>query len=314
MKINNGMNKKDSLMNPDEIDLIEIFEILLRAKKLIIFCTSFLVIISILIVTNLTNVYKSEALLDVSGQKNHDSSISGLTGLASIAGIDVSGKSVDKSTLAIELIQSRAFVKHLISFDNILPSLMAVSEFDSEERKIKYDPKKYNESEKKWVRKSQINRPSMPTYLETYEVYLKKVTVTKDQSTNLIKLSFEHESPLFAKEFLDLIINQANALLRAKDLRESSDAIDFLVSEIPKSSLVTMKDGINQLVLSKLETQMLARINTEYALKVIDPAFVPEQAFRPKRKVIVILVSIFSFIFVSLCALISQRFQSKKMD
>jgi len=190
MKINNGMNKKDSLMNPDEIDLIEIFEILLRAKKLIIFCTSFLVIISILIVTNLTNVYKSEALLDVSGQKNHDSSISGLTGLASIAGIDVSGKSVDKSTLAIELIQSRAFVKHLISFDNILPSLMAVSEFDSEERKIKYDPKKYNESEKKWVRKSRINRPSMPTYLETYEVYLKKVTVTKDQSTNLIKSLF----------------------------------------------------------------------------------------------------------------------------
>ena len=78
-------------------------------------------------------------------------------------------------------------------------------------------------------------------------------------------------------------------MLRNKDLQESSGAIAFLNTEIPKSSLITMKDAINKLVLSQLHKQMLSKVNKEYILKVIEPPFIPEEKSKPIRSKICIL-------------------------
>ena len=91
---------------------------------------------------------------------------------------------------------------------------------------------------------------------------MEHVTIDQDKFTNIVTISVEHISPLFAKEFLDLIIRELNELLRFKD-PDSTNAIEFLTSEIPKSSLVTMKDAINQLVHSRLEMQMMAKIRSD---------------------------------------------------
>ena len=88
---------------------------------------------------------------------------------------------------------------------------------------------------------------------------------------------------------LELIINEANELLRNKDLQESSGAIAFLNTEIPKASLITMKDAINKLLQSQLQKKMLAKVNKEYILKVIEPPFIPEEKSRPMRSRICIL-------------------------
>ena len=165
---------------------------------------------------------------------------------------------------------------------------------------------------KRYTTKLKINGPEyqkknqkiIPSYLEAYDIYSEIVKIEKDKLTNLIDISVEHISPVFAMEFLDLIITEANELLRKKDLEESSEAINFLVSEIPKSSLVTMKDAINQLVLVKLETQMMAKISTEYILKEIEPPFVPEQKSWPKRSQIVISVTLVIGLFSCLLVLI----------
>mgnify|MGYP001341463311 CR=1 FL=1 len=49
------------------------------------------------------------------------------------------------------------------------------------------------------------------------------------------------------------MINEANELLRNRDLQESSAAIAFLNTEIPKASLIEMKDAINLLLQSQLQ-------------------------------------------------------------
>ena len=99
----------------------------------------------------------------------------------------------------------------------------------------------------------------------------------------LVFVSVEHVSPIFAKEFLDLIIHEADTLIRNKDLQESSGALEYLVSEISKTSLIEMKSSMNRLIQSQLETQMMAKIGTEYAVRIIEPPFVPERKFKPNR-------------------------------
>jgi uncharacterized protein involved in exopolysaccharide biosynthesis len=50
-----------------------------------------------------------------------------------------------------------------------------------------------------------------------------------------------------------------------------------------------LKQIFYQLIEQQIQTKMLATVRDEYALKVIDPAIVPELKDGPKRALIVIL-------------------------
>jgi len=278
---------QESTTFDDEIDLLQLIEVLWKKKIFIILVTSIFAIFSVFYALSLKNIYKSEAIVHIPESEGGET-LSGIGGLASMAGINISPRGMAKSAIAIETIKSRAFLKHLISFENVLPELMAPEKYDSELRKTVFDKRVYDEKTSEWVRKNRSNNNSKPTYLEAFQIYNKLISVREDKNSGLLVLSFEHISPVFAEQFLSLIIKEVNELLRNKDLQESSDAIAFLSSEIPKSSLITMKDAINQLVQSKLETQMMARISSEYILKIIEPPFVPEKKFKPVRSMICI--------------------------
>ena len=284
----NDLSQENTTIN-DEIDLKELFSVLWKAKILIIVITSFFALSTVLYALSLKNFYKSEAILSVAGESNALGSLSGMGGLASMVGINLPISSEGKGEIAVKTIQSRAFLKHLITFENVLPSIMASESYDLQSKKIQFDPEVYNENNGVWVREPGENKQSKPSYLEAYKAYLSQVSINKDEFTNLITISVEHISPIFAKEFLELIINEADELLRNKDLQESSAAIAFLNNEIPKSSLITMRDAISKLVESQLQKQMLSKINEEYILKVIEPPFIPEVKSKPMRAVICIL-------------------------
>ena len=296
--MNSNTLSQENTTYDDEIDLTELFSVLWKAKILIIVITSFFALSSVLYALSLTNIYKSEAILSVAEQPNDRGSLAGgMGGLASLAGISLPSSGEDKSVIAIKTIQSRVFLKHLITFKNVLPSLMASKSYDSESKKILFNQEIYNENNGGWVRPE-------PSYLEAYITYLNQISISADKGSNLITMSVEHISPIFAKELLELIINEANELLRNKDLRESSAAIAYLTSQIPKSSLITMKDAINKLVESQLHKQMLSKVNKEYILKVIEPPFIPEQRSKPIRTLICILGTLLGGILAIIWVLI----------
>ena len=297
MDIEKNDSVKIDSFDIDEIDLKSLFRVLWDSKLVIAFITSVFAIFSVFYSLSLNDIYKSEATLFIEGSSN-DLSLGGLSGLASIAGINVPAGNVDKKQLTIETLQSRAFFKHLITFDDILPSLVAAESYDKESKKIIFNTDIYNEDEKKWIGVSEKNT-GKPTYLQAYDTYLSGISI---DDSKFLKISVEHVSPVFAKELLDLIIRETNELLRSKDLLESSQAIEFLTTEVAKSSLISMRDSINELVHSKLEMQMMAKISNEYILKTIEPPFIPELKSGPSRAMICISYTfaggIFAVLFV----------------
>jgi len=309
--IYNNKESEDDSIDKDEIDLQKLFMFLWDSKKLIILITSIFAIGSVAFALNLKNYYKSEAVLALAEPSNDSSMLSSISGLASMAGINLPGAGSDKSNLVIETIKSRAFLKHLLSIENILPPLLAAKEYDVDSKQLIYDPKVYDKNSESWVRKPTKNQQIEPSYLEAHEVYLSSFSITKSKSNGFILMTMDHLSPVFAKNFLNLIIKEANELLRNQDLRESSDAIDFLTSELPKSNLLSMKEAINLLVQSRLETQMMAKINADYVLKVIEPPFVPEKKFKPKRAIICILITIFGGFFAIGWVFLRHYFKQK---
>ena len=295
--IEQDQSNKNYSFQDDSIDFKELLNLIWDGKKLIILITAVFALCSVLLALSLTNYYKSQTVLTTTDGSNEMASLSRYNSIASLAGISMPSSGIDKGSLIVNTIMSRAFLKHLLSFEDILPSIMAAKSYDIETKKLVFDSKIYDATNKQWF-------GAKPSYIETYDVYMKQLTVTYDANLGLIRLHTEHISPIFAKEFLDLIIKEADTLLRQKDLKQSSDALDYLIAEISKTSLVEIKSSINQLIQSQLETQMLAKISTDYALMVIEPPFIPEKKSKPSRSLICLLVTITGFVLSCLWILI----------
>ena len=272
----------------DEIDLRELFNVLWTAKKLIILITAIFAIGSVAYSLSLTNYYKSESLL-IARSASETQGLSQFGGLAAMAGVNLPSSGDNKAAQTIELIKSRQFVKHLMTFDDILPSIMAAKTYNSASQELLFDQKLYDSETKTWKRKPKKNGPIIPSYIEAHKAYKSMMSISQDKTTGFISINIEHISPLFAKELLELIIRESNELLRKKDMEESKQGLGYLTSELSKTPFVEIKGSINALIEVQLETQMLAQIHQDYILIEIEPPFIPEKKSKPSRALICVL-------------------------
>ena len=150
------MQKHDPYFD-DEIDLKELFNVLWTAKKLIILITAIFAIGSVVFALSLTNYYKSEALLAARDSAQNQSMLSRYSGVASLVGVKLPGSGDNKVMEAIEIILSRKFVNHLMTFEKILPSVMAPKGYDAGSKELLFDQEKYDSETKTWKRKPTNN-------------------------------------------------------------------------------------------------------------------------------------------------------------
>ena len=270
------MNPNDTYSD-DEIDLRQLFQTLWEGKKIIILITAIAAISSVVYSLQLNDYYQSESIMAVRNNAQSQGTFSQYSGMASMIGVNLPASGDNKAMEAIEIIQSRKFVKHLLTFENILPSMMAAKSYDSRSKELLFDQNIYDSETKIWERKPNKNGQKKPSYLEVHRVYMGMISIFQDNQTGFISIRIEHISPIFAKEFLELILREANVLLRNRDMKESSQAIQYLKSELSKTSLVEIQESINALIEAQLETQMLSQINEEYILVEIEPTFIPEK-------------------------------------
>ena len=266
----------------DEIDLKKLFNVLWTAKKLIIQITAIFAIGSVVYSLSLNNHYKSESLL-LARSSSENQGLSQYSSLAAMAGMSLPSSGEDKAAQTIELIKSRKFVKHLLTFENILPSILAVKSYNNSTQELLFNQKLYESETKTWKNKPKNNRTMIPSYLEAHKAYIGMLSIAQNKKNGFISISIEHLSPVFAKDFLELIIRESNELLRKKDMEESKQGLEYLTSELSKTPFVEIKESINALIEVQLETQMLAQINQDYILIEIEPPFIPEQKSKPSR-------------------------------
>jgi len=289
----------------DEITLRELISVLWGGRILIFCFTTFVAIASIIISLSITNVYTSESVLV--NRDKQDSPMSNFSGLASLAGVDLSaqGASLNK---VMGIIESREFVKHLITFDNVLPSLMAAQSYNANTREIIFDDEIYNHETKSWVRDAPANRGVVPSYIEAHKEYSEMISMTKDRLTGHVSLKVEHVSPIFAKEFLSLVINEANNVQRNIDVDSSTKALLYLRDQLSRTPQVEIRDSISKLIENQLETQMMASIHDDYVLMTLEPPFIPERKSGPIRSLIVILSTLVGGLLSASIVLVREYF------
>lgn len=285
---------------------LELFEIGVKKKFTIIFTTIIFGIFSIFFTLSIDNIYESKTVVQIK-QNNKIQSTSNMSALSSITGIPFGGSNTEVARV-IQVLKSRDFAKHIISFEGILKNLLAVDNYDLATKTVIYDSSMYDEVNSKWVRIPPRNGKQIPTYLEAHYELHKNVISINEIDDQYIEIAVQHKSPLFAKDLLELIITELNKIIRKNDVTVAKRSIEFLDKELQNTSQVEIRKSINELIKPNLEMLMLADIDTYYKLEPIDKPFYPETHSYPNRKLFSLIITFFGFVLSYLYVLIRHIF------
>ena len=284
----------------DEINVREVFYALWHSKIIIISMVAIFAVGSVFYSLSIPNQFTSSSLLkNTNSGSSQSSSSSNLDMIGSIAGINLSGGGSSKSSLVTATIESRDFLKHLLTFDKVLPSLVAIKGYNKESGELIFDEGVYDE-------KNDIitsDPEKKPTFHNAFLAYNSMINVSTT-NTGYIYLSVTHISPKFAYELLNLIIDEVNSLSRARVLLESKKSLNFLYNQLSETKQIEIKNSINQIIESQLRKQMLAEVQKNYLINPLDKPFLPEMKSSPNRARICILGTILGFFISILISLV----------
>ena len=299
----------------DETDLREVLFALVQGKWIITCVTALLLVTGILYSLLLPNVYKSEALL---APVDESSSLIGgalgqFNGLAGLAGINLpTGDTGSHYKKAIVLMSSLNFFEKYIMPKIFLPDLMAIESWDDQKNKIIYDEKIYQKDSNSWVRDFSYPQKLIPSAQESFEVFLGHLNIQEDRSNGYITLSIEHQSPLIANQWVQLIFEEVNSFYRQKDKGHSEKAVIYLNKQIAKTSLTEIRQVTASLLEKEIQKLTLVEANKDYVFEYVYPPSVMEEKSKPNRPEIVLLSIIIGVFLGMIIVLFRHYFLEKK--
>lgn len=244
-------------MNQEEISIELIYRIIKNNLLKILFLSFSLSFLFIGYSYTLQDLFESRAILKLSeSDKVQSPSLAGLGGIASSVGIDFSGGSDYRISLAIARLQSRDFLSHLLKNKTVIANLVSSENLSDPDTVL----------------------------IKTHSSYVQDILFVKeDRDSGFLRISITHSSPEFSKFFLELVVSELNKISRIKDLEETESALKYYNEQIKSKSIKDIRAAINNLIETQLQRQMLTNVREDYLLQYIDSPFLPIYKSKPRR-------------------------------
>jgi len=207
------------------------------------------------------------------------SSLGQLGGLASLAGLG-SAEGGQRAE-AIQMLQSQILARQFIEENKLLPVLF---------------PNDWDAQHQSWHRRAR----TMNEAVRQFDRGIR--TVVEDRRTGLITMRIIWRDRVQAAAWANDLVRLANDQLRRRAVQRAQGAINYLQREAANATAVEIQQALYRLMEEQYKTLLLARVNEDYALSIIDPAVVadPNQYVSPHK----VLNAIAGLMFGAVLALI----------
>lgn len=288
----NNVHKTD---NEDEIDLREIWRVLVKYKRMILLVTFGTALVAAGISLLLPNIYRAEVILapTAAGDQKGDGigkALGSFGGLASLAGVSLGGGGSNEENLAV--LKSRDFLWKFVQEKKLMPILFE-DEWDKAANRWKEsDPKK------------------QPGQLTVHRLFVKEglMTVETEKKTSLITVSIEWKDPKLAAEWANDMVDYLNQYLAERSIQRSERNLKYEREALMKEQIEEFRKSLLDLIAQDTKNAMLATAQKDFGFKVIDPAVEPDKKAKPKRAIIVALATVLAgFIAMMVAFMVDRR-------
>lgn len=306
---------RQSAETDGEVTAVELLRILWRFRIPILAGVTLFTIVAIIYSLTVTPVYRSEALLrpvesmSTGGNSALGSLARQFGGLAAFAGITLA-PDVDE---ALAIIGSRAFNETLLVEDGILYELFD-EQWNPETRTWGNGDTGFFGKLRTWISNPPWQRAAGAQSAEDrqsalmLELGLERFNsirdVSRDRTTNHVRITVDWKDPVLAKEWIELIVERMNEVMRKRAVQEANETLAFLQEKMDEESNAQLVASMGALYQQQLERAMLATVREDYSLQFIDPPYVPELRHSPRRKLIVIGTFLVSTVLMSALTLL----------
>ncbi len=224
----------------------------------------------------MTPIYRAVVVMVPAAQERGQGSLSAALeqfgGLASLAGINVGGSSLETEE-ALAVLRSREFGERFIVERGLIP---------------KFFPKTWDEAAKQW----KVPENKRPTPARAFRYFDRNVrTVSQDKKTGLVSLEIDWKDRLEAADWANELVRRLNSEMRERAIARANAHLGYLDKALETVSTIETREAISRLTESQIKQRMLANVSQEYALRVIDKAL-PADRDDPARPRKVILAAV----------------------
>jgi uncharacterized protein involved in exopolysaccharide biosynthesis len=290
----NGSNEQLHCIEEDEIDLRELWQTILKGKKIIAIVTSVIVTLTLIYALKLPNVYKSQAILIPTESKG--GSLGGLGGLAAMAGVSLGGGgSMTPDTAFSALLNDYNFMKKFV-VDNGFVEHYNNSDVDKNYvfafgyRGV-YELFKSTPAEDENVDKEQL-------VYNTIKTIKNNLSISSDKKTGLITVSYSDSDREFAPVVVNAFLKDSSKYLIENNLRIIENKLKYFEKEMAKVDSYELKKSMSDMISSILQERVMTQSKVYYKSDLLTAPYVAyvKDKTKPKRGLILVVSFITSII------------------
>ena len=286
--------QETSYIEEDEIDLRELWQTIVKGRKIIFSIVLVVVSLTFIYVLKLPNVYKSTSVLIPTESKS--GGLGGLGGLAAMAGISIGGGGSMTPDVAFNsLLGNYEFMKDFV----------VKNKFDAYYMDTKRDANYVFALGFRGV--YELFKPSSKEDKtkdldERIFPLTKKIqgsmSISSDKKTGLITVSFSDSDRAFPPRVINSFLHDASAYLVQNNLRIINRKLGYFQKELLQADAFELRQSISGMISKILQEKVMMKSKKYYQCDLLTeptPAYIKDKS-KPKRSLILVVSFITSII------------------
>ena len=292
-----NVQQASQMIEEDEIDLRELWQTILKGKKIIAAITIAVVTFTLIYALKLPNVYKSEAIL-IPTSEGGGASLGGLGGLAAMAGVSIGGGGSMTPDVAFNtLLNDYEFMHDFVVNNNILEYY---SDANVDQNYVfalgyrgVYDLFKSTPD---------ADEESAGDKEDKIFTIIKQVkssfSISSDKKTGLISVTYSDSDRKFPPKMINAFLHDASEYLVQNNLRIIDNKLNYFSKEMQKADGFELRQSLSSMISNILQEKVMMQSKVYYQCDVLtEPAvaYIKDKT-KPKRGLIMVVSFITSII------------------
>jgi uncharacterized protein involved in exopolysaccharide biosynthesis len=138
--------------------------------------------------------------------------------------------------------------------------------------------------------------------------------VEENRQTRIVVLTVQWTDPATAAKWANQLVARLNEQMRQRALEQADSSVNYLKLELERAHFVTLQQSVGRLLEAELQKAMLARVNDEFAFRVLDAAQPPNRRSSPRRTQIVAFATLTGVFLASFVVALRWAVRDKRLD